>query len=203
MSVTIVTTVIRCAVAVEVTISQLREIVDGITANVNDNIYILRKIKHVSAFREVEDKDIILSIEASRSRSLNLEPSAAASCVQDCIRIGLCLSVCTVCAGNHSCLSLTKADGYTFNDVIRLRAEFVSVTVNVGNRCNFKITTESIQNIEIELSGNNQLRKTSLTRSCIACCEGEITKCGVASYCKSTCGVMTLTATNFKIAEAE
>jgi hypothetical protein len=203
MSVTVVTTIVRCAVAVEGTISELREIVNGITANVNDNIYTFRQVQHVGTLRKIEDEDICLSIEASRCGSLNLSPSAAASCIQDGIRRGLSLSVSTVSFGNHSGLSLTKADRDSLNDVVRVRIECVVCAMDVRDRRNFEVTTESVQSFEVELTCNNQLGKTSLTRSCIAGSKGEITECGISSYCKSTCGVMALTATYLKVTKAE
>jgi hypothetical protein len=202
MTVTIVTTIVRGAGAIERTIHKLREIVNGITTNIDDNIYAFRYIQFVCSFRKVEDKNIILSIKSSRSLSFNFQPSAATLLIQDRIGICLCKTVCAVRTGNHRCFSLTKVKRNTFNDMIRIRTKSVCGTVNVRHRRNFKITTESIEGFKIQLTCYNKLRQYAFTRSCITCRKGEVTKLCISADCKSTGGMMTLASANLKVAEA-
>ncbi len=74
--------------------------------------------------------------------------------------------------------------------------------MNVRHRRNFKITTECIESFEIQLTYNNKLRKTTLTRSGVACCKGEVTELCVTADGKSTGRVMTLTSANLEVTEA-
>ena len=158
MSVTIVTTVVRCACAVERTVHQLREVVNGITANVDDRIYTLRDIKLIRTCRKVENKYISFCVKACRNRSFYFCPSAAALCSQS--RVGRLLGkfVAGVCASDHSGLSLTEVSGNAFYEVIRLRTERISISVDIGSRRYFKVTAESIDLIKTQLTGYCELR---------------------------------------------
>lgn len=158
MSVTIVTTVVRCACAVERTVHQLREVVNGITANVDDRIYTLRNIKLIRTCRKVENKYISFCVKACRNRSFYFCPSAAALCSQS--RVGRLLGklVTGVCASDHSGLSFTEVSGNAFYEVIRLRTERVIISVDIGSRRYFKVTAESIELVKVELTCYCELR---------------------------------------------
>lgn len=203
MSVTIVTTVIRCACAIERTVHQLREIVNGITANVDDRIYTLRNIEFICTCRKVENKYISLCVKAGRNRSLYFCPSAAALCSQN--SVGRCLGkfVTGICASDHCGFSLTEVSGNAFYKVIRLRTERIIISVNVRGRRNFEVTAESIELIKTELTCYRELRKSFFAGSCVTACERILTlELGISTDRESTRRVVTFTITDLEVAEA-
>ena len=133
VSVAIVTTIVRCACAVERTVHQLREIVNGITTNVDDRVNTLRDVEFVCTCRKVENKYISLCVKACRNRSLYFCPSSAALGSQSCVGSFLSKFVTGIRASDHSGLSLTEVSGNAFYEVIRLRAERIIVTVKIGS----------------------------------------------------------------------
>ena len=168
MSVTIVTTIVRCACAVERTIHQLREIVNGIAADVDDRINTFRDVQLIRTCRKVENKYVRLGIKAGRNGSFDFSPSAAALSLQDCIGSLLRKFITGIRTGNHSCLSLTEVSGNAFYEMIRIRTETITVTMNIRCRGNLKVTAESIDLVKIQLTCYRELGKSFFTGSRIA-----------------------------------
>ena len=125
MTVTIVTTIIRCAGTIKRTIHQLREIVNRIATYIDDYINTFRNVQFVCSFREIKDENIFRSIKSSRSLSFYFQPSAATLLAQDRIGVCLCKAVSAICTGYHSCFSISKAHCDSFNDVICIGAETI------------------------------------------------------------------------------
>jgi hypothetical protein len=201
--VTCVTAVVRSTCTIERTIHQLREVVYGIAANIDDHIDAFRDIELVCSFRKIKDEHVRLGIETLLRLGFNFQPSAAALLCDDCVGTILSCSICAVCTGNHCRLSICKVDRYTLNNVVGVVGESVIRTVDLRSGGNFKVTTKCVQHIKVQITTDYQLGQSTLTRSCIVSCEGVVTHCGVSANGHCAVRVMTLTTTDFKIAKAE
>ena len=158
VSVTFVTGIVRTAGAGERTIHQLRDLVDGIAANVNDHIYTFRYKKLIGTGRQVEDKSIFIFIKSIRSLCFHFEPVSTALSVQDRVGGRLCTAVSIIRFGNHVIHNAGEVNGNTFYQMIFLIDEGIVLTVDVRSRGNFQVTTKTIKVTKVQFSAYNQLR---------------------------------------------
>ena len=173
--VTCVAAVVRSTCTVKRTIHQLREVVHGIAANVDDDIDSFRDIKLVCAFRKIKDEHVVFGVETLRSLSFYFKPSAAALLCDDRVRTLLSCGICTVCTGNHCGLSVSKVDRYSLNNVVGVVGEREIRAVDLRSGGNFKVTTKCVKCTKVQITTDYQLGQSALTWSCIVSCEGVVT----------------------------